>query len=74
MIGAGIALPYVPCGLVGLKPKGGAYVDVVAAYDMVTTNPFATPEVYTGELRLICATVVRDRDAGWCRGQWKRSC
>lgn len=66
MIGAGIALPYVPWTYIGLKPKGGRkVVRVVAAYDMVTTNPFATPEVYNvAMLRLLYAPlVVRDKDA-----------
>ncbi len=66
MIGAGIALPYVPWTYVGIKPKGSRKVlRVVAAYDMVTTNPFATPEVYNvAMLRLIYAPlVVRDKNA-----------
>ncbi len=66
MIGSGIALPYVPWTYIQLKPKTGRKVArVVAAYDLVTTNPFATPEVYNvAMLRLIYAPlVVRDKDA-----------
>jgi peptide/nickel transport system substrate-binding protein len=65
-IGAGIALPYVPWTYVGLKPKTGRRVPrVVIANDIITTNPFATPEVFNAALlRLIYAPlVVRDKDA-----------
>ncbi len=66
VIGAGIALPYVPWTYVGIKPKVNRKVlRVVAAYDLVTTNPFATPEVHNvAMLRLIYAPlVVRDKHA-----------
>lgn len=66
VIGSGIALPYVPWTYVQMKPRTGRRVPrVLIANDIITTNPFATPEVFNAALlRLIYAPlVVRDRDA-----------
>lgn len=65
-IGAGIALPYVPWTYVGMNPKTDRRVPrVVIANDIITTNPFATPEVFNAALlRLIYPPlVVRDQNA-----------
>jgi peptide/nickel transport system substrate-binding protein len=65
-IGAGIALPYVPWTYVQMKPKTGRRVPrILVANDIITTNPFSTPEVFNAALlRLIYAPlVVRDKDA-----------
>jgi peptide/nickel transport system substrate-binding protein len=66
VVGSGIALPYVPWTYIQIKPKTDRKVlRVVTTYDLVSTNPFATPEVHNvAMLRLLYPPiVVRDREA-----------
>jgi len=76
VLGSGFAMPYIPWSYLKMKPlTGRKIVRVTNIYDIVTLNPFATPEINNSTtLRWMYPTfVIRGPDTNlqpWAAEKW----